>query len=238
MGKRTLAEAEKELEVARDALAKMGTNQASLSEQLRATMPSAHPVSATAMVGIRNISDHTLGIKGRYGNADVQLHADFGKNDPASSAVIPYAWWRNDILRSPFVSLGLIVRDDSAVGEGYFTAPQDSFEKDYPASYSANVVFDPIEWIEHRSEEEIRQDIDKMSSDPSLRRIRRAVDIKLKELELQLADLDNPQQEAVIRLSTKYTLVDNLTTRKLERPDEIMEFPATIAVTKDGVREK
>lgn len=178
----------------------------------------ARPASVTEpKVGIRNVSDYVVGIKGRFGEADLQLHAAFGSPTPAQVAIISWSFWR-DLCKEPIIAKGMVIRDDSILGNKFTSAPEDG-PNDIPAEAAVNVIMDPIQWVESRTETEIRQDLTKITSSPSLRRIRRSVDLKLKELEKQYEHLTNDErvQQAWQDLPGKYRLIEELTTRTLEK---------------------
>lgn len=175
-------------------------------------------VASEPKVGIRNVSDYTVGIKGRFGEPDVQLHAAFGPPTPGQVHVISWSFWR-DLCKEEIIAKGMVIRDDSILGPGYTAAPADG-PNDIPASAAANVIMDPMEWVESRTEEQIRNELPKFTSLPSLRRIRRAVDLKLKDLEKQYDHLTNDErvQLAWQDLPGKYRLVEEITTRLIEKP--------------------
>lgn len=190
--------------------------------------------SAQAMVGIRNISDLTIGIPAAFGQAEIHLHAAVKPNDPNTMTVIPYVWWR-ELRKGKLVQDGYLLRDDNIMGEGYLAAPADRPE-DLAPGFAINAVLDPKEWIESRDETGIRTGIAEISSLNSLRRIRRAVDDKLREIVQSLPDnyrdntpasngyvpkggWDNRHKLAVDQLPMIYRLVDDLTTKKIEGAD-------------------
>lgn len=187
--------------------------------------------SAQAMVGIRNISDMTVGERGAFGAPDIHLHASRDRNDPNTVTVIPFAWWR-ELRKGKLVANGVIMRDDSVLGEGYLKAPEDRPE-DLASTHAVNAVPDPKEWIESRTESEIRADLPKITSINSLRRIRRAVDDKILEIAAAMPDIyrdmtpasnkylppggwDQRKVRALEELPALYRLVDDMTTRLIE----------------------
>jgi hypothetical protein len=171
------------------------------------------------VVGIRNVSDNVVGIKGwPEGEPDISLNADVPGSDN-TSAVITYVHWRR--LRSgPFVKQGLIIRDDSILGNAFNAAPPDQ-PGDLPAEAAINVILDPAAWIADRSEEDLIRDIAALTSDDSLRRLRGYIDRSLYAIQRQLTNPWSAEaaQEAVARLPAKLQKVDDLVTRKLERDD-------------------
>lgn len=188
-------------------------------------------VSAQAMVGIRNISDMTVGERGAFGAPDIHLYASSDKNDPNTVTVIPYAWWR-ELRKGKLVGNGVIMRDDSVMGQGYMHAPEDRPE-DLAPGHTVNAIEDPKEWIESRTEAQIRADLPKITSINSLRRIRRAVDDKIRQVAEAMPDIyrdhtaasngfvpkggwDQRKVRALEELPALYRLVDDMTTRLIE----------------------
>lgn len=177
---------------------------------------------AELMVGIRNISDYTVGIPPVLpGDPSLQLAPDFGDNEPGSVAVISYAAWR-ELRKGKLVEQGMIRRDDSVLGSAFLAAPEDREGELAPGSY-VNTIEDPPHWINSRSEDELREDIARITSQASLFRLRRVVDTELLRLEADSGmsretreDQARCAQAALSKLSTKYRLVDDLTTAKIE----------------------
>lgn len=197
-----------------------------LTSQLTRQQP-ATLISAQSVVGIRNISDNTIGIPGKFGQADLDLHADFTGDNPSSIAVIPYTWYQQ-IRRSKVFRDGMIIRDDSILGDGYIQAPADK-PNEIPTEHLINSVVDPVQWIDSRTETQIREDLDKITSEASLRRIRRAVDLKIVQIADALPDqfrdaegVDLRRVMAVDRMPAIYRLIDEITTRKLEKPEQVI----------------
>lgn len=175
-------------------------------------------ISQGAMVGIRNISDYTIGIPAKFGDPELQLFPDISHDDPNSVAVVTFASWKA-LIKGQYVTRGMIVRDDSVMGPGYMVAPEDR-DVDYNPETAGNRIADPIEWVESRTEAQVREDLAKITSEPSLRRLRRAVDMKLKELQQAYPDtVTNKQLKSWEDLPVIYRFVEDYTTRKLERPE-------------------
>jgi hypothetical protein len=189
------------------------------------------------MVGIRNVSDNTIGIPGMNGHAPLQLLADLGSHEPGSTAVIPYAQWR-ELVKGRLVRNGLIVRDDSIVGPGLHHAPPDRPE-DLPPDAQHNAILDPKDWIDSRTEDEIQDELERITSEESLQRIRRAVDNALTELESRRPRNTKDEQIeaakwAMARLPAKYRKVDELITERLEAPEEGEDWESPIWITPSG----
>lgn len=206
-----------ELEKLRQQVAHLSAATASHLNRVEASAPVR--LADNVYVGIRNLSDNTIGIPGWNGLDDLHLHADVGELDPASVTAIPYAWWLQ-LRKSNWVKNGLIVRDDTVLGEGYIAAPADR-EQDLPADAKFNAIHDPIQWIEARTESEIRADLAKITSEPALRRIRRGVDMRLKQLmDSYGPEIENKAAASWEALEMKYRFVDEQTTHRLERPED------------------
>ena len=193
-------------------------------------------VNVQAMVGIRNVSDYTVGVAAAFGAPEIHLFPAFGKENPNTSTIIPYVWWR-ELRKGKLLEKGFIVRDDSILGEGYQTAPEDRKE-DISVGFWINVIEDPNTWITSRTETEIREDITKITARSSLIRLRRAVDDKIKEIFKSLPDTfrdnspasngyvpkggwDLRHKMSVERLPALYQLVETLITTRLEQDDTL-----------------
>ncbi len=175
------------------------------------------------MVGIRNISDSTIGLRSPFAHeGDVQLFGDVetihGDAPVGTDAAISYAWWRQ-LRTQKEVQRGQLVRDDSILGPGITSAPIDRAE-DIPESFYFNAVEDPIAWIESRNETELRDDLMAMTYMGSVSRVRRVVDEKLREIENTqpretIAEQVIAADYAVRELSGKLRLVDGITTDRI-----------------------
>jgi hypothetical protein len=206
---------------AENALLRSMIDQASVSAQAMAQRIAAGTThTGQLLVGIRNISDMTLGQKSPNSTEpDLHLHADFGTNDPNSVAVISNSWWLQ-MRKGRFVRDGLIMRDDTALGLGDSAAPPDR-ETDLHPDFYVNAIPDITTWMDGKTEADIREAVAKMTSPASLLRLRRIVDIKLLELEKDY-DVEDPlrMKKAQKRLPMLYKLVDELVTMRLERPED------------------
>lgn len=223
MAKSTKKDLEQQLGRAHDLLALVGNLN-------KPAMASGQP-----MVGIRNVSDMTIGVPGFKDESDLALHADLGTGDPSSVAIISFAWWR-ELRRGKLVSKGLILRDDAVLGSSYLAAPEDRPEE-MPEGHQNLIVRDPTLWVESRNEKQIREDLGKIDYEPTLQRIRRAVDLKLTELEKQYPNDPEAPLKAWNDLPSIYRLVEDITTRRIEKPEVIVSLPKRLTVTRDGVRE-
>lgn len=171
-------------------------------------------------VGIRNISSYTVGVPSPVkGEPDVQLTAHDWKNPhPASTAAVSYPFWQM-LRKSQLVARGMIVRDDSILGDTSLRAPEDQPDDLAPGA-DLNQVADPDAWIEARTEDEIRDAITAMTSEPSVRRLLAAVDQKIFDIgEARYKDSPERGKRAIRDLSAKYRLVEDL---GKERLDELL----------------
>lgn len=175
--------------------------------------------SHAAYVGIRNVSDNTIGIKGKYGEEDINLHADLGQHDPSSVTAMSYAWWLV-FRRDKLIQDGQVIRDDAILGKA-FTAGPDDLADELPPGYLHNVIIDPEQWIRSRDETQLRNDMAKITSESSLRRIRRGVDLVLKRLQ-NGDNSDESVRRSWMEVPSKFRLVDEITTHRLERPEDFV----------------
>lgn len=165
----------------------------------------------TLMVGLRNISNNTIGMTGSPTphEPDVQMAPDH-------TSVISYAWWRQ-IRSGKLVRNGLIVRDDTALGPVDVAAPADEL-RDLPADAAKNQVFNATTWITSRTEHQIRDDVTKMDSESSLRRLQFAIDMKVEEIRQSLGcDGKDAKKEklAASSLPWQYALAEKLVEERL-----------------------
>lgn len=172
-------------------------------------------------VGIRNVSDNTVGVKSPFSHEpDLDLHGSATPNRPGSVAVISYAWWLQ-LRASKYVAQGYLVRDDSILA-GHFTAGPADLDEQLPAEARYNAILDPFAWIEGQSDTTVEAAMRKVTSRDSLRRLRRAVDDRLREQERAMAGDPNAPRKAYEQLPPIYRRVDELATVLLERPDTMV----------------
>jgi hypothetical protein len=194
------------------------------TEVLATTLAAALSKPAVELkVGIRNISDNTIGVKSPFKDEqDLDLHGDTlpPNENPGRYAVISYAWWQQ-LRKSKLMERGEIMRDDSVLGSNYAAAPADA-PHDIPASWAMNAIIDPIAWVAgfKGDDDGLRLAIEKITNDTSLRRVRRVVDMKLKELEKSFGVDPQRAKKALQALPSTYQMMDQVITMKLERPDE------------------
>jgi len=191
-------------------------------QRLATALPGHRAQFAELMVGVRNISDTTVGVKALFkGDSDLQLNADFGKEDPARTQIISYAWWR-ELRKSPYVGKGLLIRDDSTLGSLYQAAPPD-LPGELAPGHAVNAIPDPKAWVESRDETALREGVAAITSEESLRRLRRVVDEALVAFESTQPRNTVPEQVKAARLAlnslpAKLRMLDDLVTSRLENP--------------------
>lgn len=193
---------------------------ANLQGQLSAVLSMGGKTGAKAVVGIRNISCDTVGMYNKvHGETgEVTLHAErFGQYDPNNVAVISEQFWR-EIRKGKLVELGIIMRDDSVCSGGDVIAPADRPE-DLPMGREKNIVIDPFQWIESKTEEELGAAVQAMDSETTLRRLAAAVDHKIWKVgEERYKDHAERAKLAIRDTPAKYHWVDK---RVEERLDEL-----------------
>ncbi len=214
--KPTRAQLEAELEKSRATIEQLSTTTAGHLAAIRAMSPAAGaPQLSNVMVGVRSISDNTIALVSPFGDPTVSLHGTAAGQNAGSFGAISFAWWQT-LRNGKLLASGQIMRDDSILGDLYNAAPADR-QDEMHAEWEQNAVVDAAEWIKSRSAEELQDGINKMTSEASLRRIRRVVDDELRKL--QDAMLDDPEraEKSVKQLPAKLRLVDELVTSRLER---------------------
>jgi hypothetical protein len=187
-----------------------------LATQVQAQSPTPW---SELMVGLRNISDNTIGVKGQFGNADLQLHADLDDDTPGQTAIVSYAWYR-ELRKGELFQHGYLIRDDSILGTAFTAAPTDEAH-DLPAEWYINAVPDPQAWIDARDEQQILIDVEAMTSPESLQRLRRVVSEALVQLENTRPRLTREDQAAAAkwalsRLPAKLRTLDDVTSERIE----------------------
>jgi hypothetical protein len=166
----------KDLEIAqlKEQLLKQELNQAAVIGQLSRQQGNrpANVAPGQLFVGIRNVSNYTIGIANTVTReGDLHLHAPLpdGSNQLNTVAVISYAWWAF-LRKAREYGRGLIVRDDSILGGTYDAAPEDGPADCHP-EHARNLVVDAEAWVAERSEDEIRRDVERMTSTETLRKL-------------------------------------------------------------------
>lgn len=194
----------------------LSLNQAMLSSHvgtMRPQMPAGQLV-----VGVRNVSNYTVSFTDKTSGVPVEytLHPEMpGVADPNTRAVVSYAFWQK-LRVGKQVAEGLIVRDDSVLGNSDNAAPADRLG-DLPPEAEYNVVLNARDWITSRSEQQIRDDIAKMTSGPSLRRLMYAVDQEVIRVGDKYEGMKDRATRAVRDLPAVFRMVDELADERMDQ---------------------
>jgi hypothetical protein len=176
-------------------------------------------------VGIRNISNACIGVPNPVrGQVDLlNLHSDFiDPTDPTAfmpnpnaTQVVTHAVWMQ-LRRSSHYDNGLIVRDDSILGDSYEPAQADAPNELAP-NWAKNAVINPAHFIESRNEQELASAIGEMTSELSLKRLLTAVNQRIEKQRLVYSE-DDPRREerALSGIPAIYTKVEQLVLDRLE----------------------
>jgi hypothetical protein len=183
-----------------------------------ALKPQAPVVAGKPMVGIRNISSYSVGLVNKIPGeeGEIQLAPERPETyEPSARAVVSQQFWQA-LKKGREVQLGVIMRDDTFLS-GELVAPEDRPEE-IPADFQKNAVVDPFQWIESKTEAELRDAIKAMTSEPSLRRLFSTVDYMVWKIgEDEFKDDEQRAKKAYDALPMKYRYVENLV---LDRLDE------------------
>lgn len=234
-----------ELRAMRESLQSLQAENATLRQQVTSqTTAAAHHQARHAalnpqhavpgselMVGIRNVSDNTVGIPGfPKGTPDVTLNPGLPGEDN-STAIISYVHWLR-LRNSDYTRKGRIIRDDSVLGIAFTPAPAD-LPVDIPEEAARNTIVDPVAWIAERDDEQLARDIDAITSPDTLRRLRGVVDRWLYDYQVKQSEpfSEKTAKQAISRLPSKLVKVDELTTAKLEPQDADTGPVANIKLT-------
>lgn len=174
-------------------------------------------IMSNMSVGLRNISSFTIGISDSPtpNEEDVQLAAAVS-GQKGGVAVVSYPWYRQ-IRSGRLFGKGMLVRDDSVLGPIDVPAPADAEGDIHPDHKKHSVEF-PHEWIESRSEAQLRRDIKTITDEAPLRRIAAAVDDKVEEYRKKFGcdgQDKEKEEEAALALPSAYTLVEKLVEQRL-----------------------
>jgi hypothetical protein len=215
--KEKVDELEKRYEAALATIERMSRDQMVMAQQLGVAHRSYAP-SGQLVVGVRNVSNYTVGlIDNTSGRAiEYQLYPEVeGHHDPRTRAVVSFAYWQ-ELRKGSLVGRGLIVRDDSVLGPSDGAAPPDRPEDVHPDHFK-NLVLDPREWILSKSEDELRDAIGTMTSEPSLRRLMYAVDMEIVRIGQEKYGGDPDRARKSIRdLPAIFRIVDELADERLD----------------------
>jgi hypothetical protein len=206
----------------RESIQRLMEQNAALTAALTQNRPNQAGPAMTGLsqlsVGIRNVSNYVIGLTGSPlpGEGELQLTPRWdASSDPNNIAVISYAWWEK-IRRGPIFGKGMIVRDDSVLGDYHIKAPLDR-PQDLHVGHALNTIEDPTAFIEESTEAEIRARIMALTSEQTLRRLEAAVDDKIAK-----------SRDELMATEPKYVTNDKQLQR--EREDRVMmSLPAIYA---------
>jgi hypothetical protein len=208
MPKKTKRELELELEIAR------------MQGKVEGVQSVATPrvAGAKTVVGIRNISNYTVGIMNKIQGeqGEVSLHAErFGQYDPMYCAVISETFWKT-LRKGPLVGKGIIMRDDSVCSPGDVTAEPDR-DVDLAPGREHNAIVDPFQWIDSRNEDELRDAVSKIVSEFTLHRLAAAINHKIWSIgEEKYKDHEERAKFAIRDTPSKYLWLDKLVEERLD----------------------
>lgn len=212
-----LAELEARYAKALETIEQMSRNQAMMSAQLGA-VSKQYVAPGQLMVGIRNVSNYSVGLLDKTSGQEIEYNLNpevDGVADPRTCAVVSYVFWQQ-LRTGSQVGRGVIVRDDSVLGPADNAAPQDRPQDMHP-DHDKNVVRNPREWILGRSEQELRDAIAQMTSEPTLRRLMYSVDQEIIRIgEEKYKDDPERARKAIRDLPAIFRVVEELADERLD----------------------
>jgi RNase H-fold protein (predicted Holliday junction resolvase) len=211
-----LAELESRYAKALETIERMAQQQAQMAAQLGAS--SKQYSGGQLVVGIRNVSNYSVGLIDKTSGQAIEYNLNpeiEGSADPRTSAVVSYAFWQQ-LRTGNQVGRGLIVRDDSILGPAENAAPEDRPQDVHP-DHAKNVIMNVREWILSRTEDQLREDITAMTSEPSLRRLQYAVDQEILRIGESKYNGDPERARKAIRdLPAVFRVVEELADERLD----------------------
>lgn len=211
-----LAELEARYEKALETIERMAQQQAQMAAQLGAS--SKQFTGGQLVVGVRNVSNYSVGFLDKTSGQALEYNLNPevpGVADPRTSAVVSYAYWQQ-MRTANQVGRGLVIRDDSILGAADNRAPEDRPQDMHP-DHAKNVVIDAREWILSRSEDQLRQDIAAMTSEPSLRKLLYSVDREIVRIGEEKYSADPERARKSIRdLPAIFRVVEELAEERLD----------------------
>lgn len=175
-------------------------------------------------VGVRNISNDCIALPNPTPGLPplLELHPEFVDpqdptrfvSNPNAVQVVSHAVWMQ-LRRGSLYDKGMIIRDDSVLGETYAPAPPDA-PTELAAGWAKNAVLDPVAFIE-RPEYELRAAIEVMTSEQSLRRLLTAVNQRIEKERMALQSNGDPTKEerALRNMPAIYHLAEELVLSRL-----------------------
>lgn len=212
-----LAELEARYAKALETIEQLSRNQAQMAAQLGATQRT-FVNSGQLVVGIRNVSNYSVGLIDRTSGQPIEYSLNpevEGVPDPRTHAVVSFAFWQQ-LRTGSQVAKGVIIRDDSILGPADNAAPEDR-PQDLAPDAQKNLVLNPREWITSRTEDQLREDIAAMTSEPSLRRLLFAVDQEIVRIGEAKYEGDPERARKAIRdLPAIFRVVEELGEERLD----------------------
>jgi len=212
-----LTELEERYAKALETIEQLTRNQAQMAAQIGATQRT-FVNAGQLVVGIRNVSNYSVGIIDKTSGQAVEyaLNPEVeGMPDPRTRAVVSFAFWQQ-LRTGSQVAKGIIIRDDSILGPADNAAPPDRPEDIAPEA-ARNLILDPREWIVSRTEDDIREAIAAMTSEPSLRRLQYAVDQEIVRIgETKYREDPERARKAIRDLPAIFRVVEELADERLD----------------------
>lgn len=212
-----LEELESKYAKALETIESMSRNQAQMTQQLGAATRSYVPANQL-VVGIRNVSNYSVGLVDKTSGQEIEYNLNpeiDGQADPKTRAVVSFAFWQQ-LRTGKEVARGLIVRDDTILGPADNVAPEDRPSDVHPEHYK-NVVVDPRHWILSKTEDELRDAINTMTSEPSLRRLMYTVDQEIVRIgEAKYKEDDDRARKSIRDLPALFRVTEELAEERLD----------------------
>lgn len=211
-----LAELEARYAKALETIERMAQQQAQMAAQIGSS--NKQFTGGQLVVGVRNVSNYSVGFIDRTSGQPIEhnLNPEVpGNPDPRTTAVVSYAFWQQ-LRTGNQVGRGLIIRDDSILGPADNAAPDDRPQDLHP-DHAKNVILDPREYVLSRTEDQLRQDIAAMTSEPTLRRLLYAVDEEIVRIGEQ-NHRDDPERarKSIRDLPAIFRVVEELAEERLD----------------------
>lgn len=213
-----LAELETRYAKALETIDKMSQQQAQMAAQLGSAGNRHYGPTGQLVVGIRNVSNYSVGLIDKTSGQPIEYNLNpevDGVADPRTYAVISYAFWQQ-LRTGRQVGRGVIIRDDSILGPADNSAPEDRPQDVHP-DHHKNLVLSPRQWITSKTEDDIREAIQQMTSEATLRRLMYAVDQEIVRIgqEKYLGDPERARK-SIRDLPALFRVVEELADERLD----------------------
>jgi len=213
-----VAELEARYIKALETIDRMSQQQAQMAAQLGSSGGKSYVTSGQLVVGIRNVSNYSVGLLDKTSGQTIEYNLNpevEGVADPRTCAVISYAFWQQ-LRTGKQVGRGMIIRDDSILGHADNAAPEDRLQDIHP-DHHKNVVLNPREWIISKSEDELREAIQQITSEATLRRLLFAVDQEIIRIgELRYKGDEERARKSIRDLPALFRVVEELSEERLD----------------------